>query len=611
MRGIGLTLSRLPAAGAILAGAALLAGAVSTKALAQSDDTAMAIPRLAPHGADGIALPQPLPAEQAAGLRRIFADQAHGRMTMALREAAALQPVSPLNQRMLGHVLADRYLSRFYRAKVDELSEWINRYSDLPDVAAVTALLRERLPRSSAQAAVPAPVTLLPDRLPDPIPEEAEAPGQAIARNPMLDVTLRERAQAGNVRGALSLLAHTKGLSALYGAQLRAELAQALFGQNRDAEALDMASAAARQARGQVGLADYVAGLAAWRLDRAALAVEHFEAASRAEVAPAALHAAASFWAARAHLRAHDPAGYLPWMKRATSEPRTFYGLLARRVLGTGIGNGFSWDQETLGEADIEAVAATPEGLAAFALLQIGENARADGELRRLAARSRDDLPLSRAVMLVADKAGLYDLSAQLAALVQSEDGRPRDYARYPVPRLLPREGFHIDPAMLYALTRVESNFDTDAISPVGARGLLQIMPVTAGYMEGDPELAGSLGDRLHNPAFNLAIGQRYIRYLAQHDVVQGDLIRLLASYNGGPGNCARWVADIHDDGDPLLFIEAIPNDETRSFVQRVLASTWIYAMRLRLPAPSLDELASGVFPRYRPLEDAVAVRVH
>jgi hypothetical protein len=72
----------------------------------------------------------------------------------------------------------------------------------------------------------------------------------------------------------------------------------------------------------------------------------------------------------------------------------------------------------------------------------------------------------------------------------------------------------------------------------------------------------------------------------------------------------------VRDEDDPLLFIEAIPNDETRAFVQHVLTYTWIYAARLRLPAPSLDELAAGDFPRFTPLASrgrlpVAAPRVH
>ncbi len=60
-----------------------------------------------------------------------------------------------------------------------------------------------------------------------------------------------------------------------------------------------------------------------------------------------------------------------------------------------------------------------------------------------------------------------------------------------------------------------------------------------------------------------------------------GDLIRLLAAYNAGPGNLARWLPVTRHRDDPFLFIEAIPIEETRLHVQRVLAYSWIYASRL------------------------------
>jgi soluble lytic murein transglycosylase-like protein len=82
---------------------------------------------------------------------------------------------------------------------------------------------------------------------------------------------------------------------------------------------------------------------------------------------------------------------------------------------------------------------------------------------------------------------------------------------------------------------------------------------------------------------------------------VDGSLIALLASYNAGPGNLGRWLGSIQAGRDPLLFIECIPNDETRAFVQHGLTYLWIYAQRLGLPSPSLDELAAGHWPRFRP----------
>ena len=91
MRGIGHTLSRLPVARALIAGAAILATATLPGARAQEtgagEQTAMAIPRIeVPGSASGVALPQPLTPSDAARVRRIFADQAHGRIAAALRE---------------------------------------------------------------------------------------------------------------------------------------------------------------------------------------------------------------------------------------------------------------------------------------------------------------------------------------------------------------------------------------------------------------------------------------------------------------------------------------------------------------------------------------------
>lgn len=89
--------------------------------------------------------------------------------------------------------------------------------------------------------------------------------------------------------------------------------------------------------------------------------------------------------------------------------------------------------------------------------------------------------------------------------------------------------------------------------------------------------------------------------FLSQSDAVAGDLVRLLGSYNAGPTGFARMCAGAPFSDDPLLFIESIANDETRGFVPRALTYTWIYAARLHLPSPSLDELASGSWPVFHP----------
>ena len=213
----------------------------------------------------------------------------------------------------------------------------------------------------------------------------------------------------------------------------------------------------------------------------------------------------------------------------------------------------------------------------------------------------------------MASGAGLVDLAAQFAALTEAAEGHPNEAVTVKLPPLHPTGGFRIDPSLVYALTRLESDFDSGAVSPAGARGLMQIMPYTARFITGDPSLDDS---RLHDPAFNLALGQRYVAYLATQDDVGGDLIRMLASYNIGPTSFSRFNETIRDDYDPLLFIEAIPNPETRAFVRHVLTYSWIYAARLGRRPPGLNALVAGEFPRFTPAAHpgtlaVTAARIH
>jgi soluble lytic murein transglycosylase-like protein len=300
--------------------------------------------------------------------------------------------------------------------------------------------------------------------------------------------------------------------------------------------------------------------------------------------------AAAQFWAARAALRDHQPDQYLDLLHQAAWNGDTFYGMLAGRLLGQGFApTGIAG---TLTEADITAVDSQADGHLAFALLQIGATDEAGLALRALYPQIQADPDLGRAVMAVAARAGLVDVTIAAASVTPN----PVDEiagARLPLPALHPDGGFTIDPALVYALTRTESGFNAHAVSRCGARGLMQLMPVTASYVRRQEGVTGSLS----NPSDNLAIGQAYIRYLGAQPGIANNLLAILASYNAGPGAAAAWYAGLEDDSDPLLFIETIPNDETRRFVRQVLADSWLYAEEIGLQPDSLNQLAEGNFP--------------
>jgi soluble lytic murein transglycosylase len=615
MRGIGYTLSRLPIARSLLAGAAILAGAFTSAAHGQTsgsgngtgtlildgtrpDEAAWAVPRVVHGGASEVAFPQPLRPSDAALMRRVFAFQARGDIPQSVRSSSAVE--DPL---LLGAALADRFLSRHYRSTADELSDWLARFGDQPDAPAVHALLLTRLPRGAVPPPKPEVAALQTaseagHAEPDPVPEDIDPPRNDLARQPVLDRTVFDRMQHGNAASALRLIATTRGISPAYAAQLRAEVAQVLFTQNEDIDALRVAQMALGDtaAADQPSLGFYLGGLAAWRLGRIELARTLFEGGAKAPNTSARLHAAAAFWASRASRAMHDAVGTVKWLHVAAEERLTLHGLLARRVLR--METGILPSGELLSQADVDAVAATPQGRRAFALLQIGQSERAEAELRGLSSNARASPVFGRSLMMVAAAVGLTDCAAQMAASLQSQDGHGHDELRFPMPRLRPAGGFSIDPTLVYALTRLESNFNPGAVSPAGARGLMQIMPATAQYITGDLDHAPG---RLHEPAFNLEIGQRYVAYLARQDGIDNDLIRVLASYNSGPGNFSRWSAAVHDQGDPLLFIEAIPVSETRAFVQHALVYSWIYAARMHLPAASLDALSASDFPRFPP----------
>ncbi|MFT8244083.1 transglycosylase SLT domain-containing protein [Roseomonas sp. BN140053] len=537
-------------------------------------------------------LPQPLAPSDAARLRHIFEAQARGDVPAAALEMERLD-----DRRLVGHVLADRWLRPGApEPATAELYAWLAENADHPDAPRIYALLSSRTPRGVSLPPAP-PDAALSASAPDTPPEEQVPPARAVVRNPALDRSVRERAQAGESEAALRLISNTRGMTPAYASLLQAELAQTLFQQGKDDDAFRIAAAATRASPNQ-SLAPFVAGLAAWGRGFFDIALPYFEAAARADDGPAVLRSAAALWTARAAVRARKPQLYVPWMLQAAQEPRTFYGLVARRALG--LPPGFAWERDLAGEAESAALAETAGGWRALALLQIGQNARAEAELRRLWPAVQNNPVLSRASLAVATQSGMTEFAAQIAGLAQTVDGRPRDFARFPVPRLDPAGGFRVDPALLYALVRQESNFDAGAVSPAGARGLMQLMPATASFMAGDPSLATAAGmQRLHDPSFSLDIGQRYLHHLARLDSTDGNLIRMLASYNAGPGAVQRWQPSNGHRDDPFLFIESIPLDETRTFVQRVLAYSWIYASRLGLPSASLDAMAAGAFPRF------------
>jgi soluble lytic murein transglycosylase-like protein len=369
-----------------------------------------------------------------------------------------------------------------------------------------------------------------------------------------------------------------------------------------DEKAYQMGSRAARKAGAHAPYGHWYAGLAAFRMGRYREAADQFQAMAAIGGQSRWPRSAAAFWAARAGLRAGRPDEMARWLRLAASYPRTFYGILGRRMLGTE--SPFTWKEPSVADGSIAVALSTPRAQRALALLQTGERNRASQELRSLAAASEIDARI--ALLVIAERNGMPSVALRTASTLLAENGTPIERALYPVPMWKPRNGFAIDRALIFAVMRQESAFNPRAKSHAGARGLMQLMPGTAGYMA-NRRFRGRGRAKLFDPSLNLSLGQKYLRYLLRHEQVKGDLFLMAAAYNGGPGNLAKWQRRIgRKTDDPLLVIESLPSRETRDFIERVISNLWLYRERFGQQAPSLDAIASGERPLYHDQDSAL-----
>ncbi len=540
-------------------------------------------------------LPRVLSLADAERYQGIFEAQEDGKWQAADRLIAKLD-----DRTLLGHVLAQRYLHSAYRSSYKELQAWLDSYADHPGAERLYSLALKRRTRGSA-----APKSPVAER-PSPPPVSALAAERrdlgASQRRAADTVraTVRQHVRKGAPEAAAKLLAGAEArklLGTLAYDEARAVVAQGFFNIGRDEDVLAHAQPAAARSGRHLPEASWLAGLAAWRLERIPEAARHFENAARHAEGSSWLASAAAFWAARAHLVGRNPAQVTPWLEAAAKHPRTFYGLLARGLLGEPLD--FNWAPPALERDAIERLAASAPGRRAVALVQVGEDRRAEKELRRFAAAA--DKTLARGILALAVHADMPALALRFDRQLFPNGGGLMS-AAYPLPRWEPENGFRVDPALIYALIRQESGFNPNAKSHAGASGLMQLMPRTASFVARDRAYhRGAKTKKLFTPELNLTLGQRYLESLIRDPAIQGDLFFIAAAWNGGPGNLAKWWRKADHRGDPLLFIESIPLRETRDFVERVMANLWIYRHRMGQDSPSLAQLAAGEWPVYRP----------
>lgn len=287
--------------------------------------------------------------------------------------------------------------------------------------------------------------------------------------------------------------------------------------------------------------------------------------------------ARAAYWAGRAAKASGNKVSAKEWFHRAQIHPTTYHGQLATEELG---------DIFRLPPPVAEPVSSKVtefhrgEIVRAFKMLnQLGEKKLLRVfalQLGRNAKDNQERLLIGR----LAYRIGRPDLAVWIARRAQRRGilAMSLGYPIVPMPNGKPEK------ALLLSIARQESNFYPQAISPAGARGLMQLMPATARSVAKSLRIRYSRSLLTQRPSYNIRLGRAYLTQMLNR--FNGSYILSIVSYNAGPHRAARWVrrsgnpSDL--DVDAIDWIEMIPFQETRTYVQRVLGNLQVYRSRLQ-----------------------------
>ena len=308
------------------------------------------------------------------------------------------------------------------------------------------------------------------------------------------------------------------------------------------------------------------------------------------------------YWQARATL-ARAPAGPEGDAARSTARsalagiatPLSFYGQLAGEEIGE------AWrlpaPAAALAEPERQAVRRQPGLVRALLLIELGLRSEGVREWN-FTLRGMADRELLAAAELACERR-VWDRCINTSDRTRGEIDLTQ---RYPlVHRELITERARaagLDPAVVFGLIRQESRFVTDARSGVGASGLMQLMPATAAWTAKKLGLPWNTG-LINDTGLNLQLGSAYLKRVL--DDFGGSLAMAAAAYNAGPGRPRRW----RESGavmEPAAWAESIPFNETRDYVQKVLANSVTYSALLGGPGaphtPLRTRLGAPIGPR-------------
>jgi soluble lytic murein transglycosylase len=297
------------------------------------------------------------------------------------------------------------------------------------------------------------------------------------------------------------------------------------------------------------------------------------------------------YWAGRAALYAGQTAQANQYFARAAAYPELFYGQLALERLGRAV------------PVPGVAPAPSPAQRAAFQGNRLAQATRLLGQQGRRDEQTLFVRALGESLTNDGDRVLASELGPQIGRLdlaVWTARAARNNGSAFYYRSAFPTHSSSAPSGKMWSLvhgiTRQESSFDRAAMSRVGARGMMQLMPGTAREESGKVGVGYDLGRLTSDPSYNVMLGSSYFRRMV--DQWGGNYVLAVASYNAGAGNVRKWVRNYGDPRssgvDTLRWIEQIPFVETKGYVQRVMENSVVYdrlnpTLPLNQPSVSLS----------------------
>jgi len=336
--------------------------------------------------------------------------------------------------------------------------------------------------------------------------------------------------------------------------------------------------------------AEFLAGWVALRyLNEPTTALRHFLALRKAATDSRNI-ALGEYWLGRTALALGDRGSAVIHFHGAAKYPQYFFGQLGRQALDPRPARLEVTPTPVPTKADIDRFMAR-DAVRAIGVARAAKLEWVTPQFFLALSRTLDN---AAEVVLLAELAKAMDkdqIALRLSKIAFNRDLPLGDYA-LPIgviPSYKSLLDERVDPALVHALCRQESEFNAAAKSPVGASGLMQLMPATARGIARRYKVQYSKS-RLTTAAYNTQLGEAFLNDLI--DSYDGSYFLALAAYNAGPGRVKEWMEIFGDprdpDVDPVDWIERIPFTETRRYVIKIMETLQLYRSRLAGPKGAL-----------------------